>query len=107
MSNDDHDHGACNVVITGSNHLVNRCFGCAVGSNRIAWRWIWNWLWLRKRGRNAVKYHRWPALSQGVNKVSEFIPVARVADMLLLPNRSLITMKKLKYPDIKLVYWAR
>ena len=35
---------------------------------------------------NAVKYHRWPALSQGVNKVFEFIPVARIADMLLSPN---------------------
>ena len=56
---------------------------------------------------NAVKYHRWPALSQGVNKVSEFIPVARIADMLLSPNKVFdYDGKKLKYPDIKLVYWA-
>jgi len=48
-----------------------------------------------------------PTLSQGRNGVTDFIPVARIADMLLNPGglyRYNGTTRT--YPDIKLVYWA-
>jgi biotin/methionine sulfoxide reductase len=48
-----------------------------------------------------------PTLSQGRNGVSEFIPVARIADMLLNPGGTYRYNGKTKtYPDIRLVYWA-
>ncbi|GGI99291.1 biotin transporter BioY [Saccharopolyspora subtropica] len=48
-----------------------------------------------------------PSLPQGRNPVSTFIPVARVADMLLHPGRSYdYDGRRLTYPDIRLVYWA-
>jgi biotin/methionine sulfoxide reductase len=47
------------------------------------------------------------ALPQGKNGVSEFIPVARIADMLLDPGGSFdYDGKTLAYPDIRLIYWA-
>jgi biotin/methionine sulfoxide reductase len=46
-------------------------------------------------------------LPQGKNDVTEFIPVARVADMLLNPGAPFdYNGMKMTYPDIKLVYWA-
>jgi biotin/methionine sulfoxide reductase len=46
-------------------------------------------------------------LPQGKNGVKEFIPVARIADMLLNPGKPFdYNGEKLHYPDIKLVYWA-
>ena len=48
-----------------------------------------------------------PTLSQGRNGVTEFIPVARIADMLLNPGGTYRYNGKTKtYPDIRLVYWA-
>jgi len=48
-----------------------------------------------------------PALPKGHNAVDGFIPVARVADMLLNPGKPFdYDGRKLTYPDIKLVYWA-
>ncbi|KRR10656.1 biotin transporter BioY [Bradyrhizobium jicamae] len=48
-----------------------------------------------------------PTLSQGKNGVSEFIPVARVSDMLLNPGEPFeYNGRSMHYPDIKLVYWA-
>lgn len=48
-----------------------------------------------------------PTLSQGVNSVAEFIPVARIADMLLKPGEPFTyNGASYRYPDIKLVYWA-
>ena len=48
-----------------------------------------------------------PTLSQARNGVSEFIPVARIADMLLNPGGTYRYNGKTKtYPDIRLVYWA-
>ena len=45
--------------------------------------------------------------AQGKNAVSTFIPVARIADMLLHPGASYpFNGRTLTYPDIKLVYWA-
>jgi len=48
-----------------------------------------------------------PTLLQGRNSVADFIPVARVADMLLHPREPFdYNGQQLTYPDIKLVYWA-
>jgi biotin/methionine sulfoxide reductase len=56
---------------------------------------------------NAVLPIRWPSLPQGRNPVEAFIPVARIADMLLHPGaRYDYDGRSLTYPDIRLVYWA-
>lgn len=48
-----------------------------------------------------------PALSIGSNPVKSFIPVARVADMLLNPGEPFqYNGLNLVYPDIKLIYWS-
>jgi biotin/methionine sulfoxide reductase len=48
-----------------------------------------------------------PTLPIGRNTVSDFIPVARIADMLLQPGEPFdYNGRRLDYPDIKLVYWA-
>ena len=48
-----------------------------------------------------------PTLPQGRNSIADFIPVARIADMLLHPGESFdYNGQRLTYPDIKLVYWA-
>jgi len=48
-----------------------------------------------------------PTLPQGTNKVRPFIPVARVADMLLHPGEEFdYDGKRMPYPDIRLIYWA-
>ncbi|MDQ8727736.1 molybdopterin guanine dinucleotide-containing S/N-oxide reductase [Bradyrhizobium sp. LHD-71] len=47
------------------------------------------------------------ALPQGQNAVRDFIPVARISDMLLNPGKPFdYNGQRLTYPDIKLVYWA-
>ncbi|WP_431280685.1 molybdopterin-dependent oxidoreductase [Humitalea sp. 24SJ18S-53] len=49
----------------------------------------------------------WPALPQGENKVADFIPVARLADMLLHPGDPFTyDGGTYRYPDIRLVWWA-
>jgi biotin/methionine sulfoxide reductase len=48
-----------------------------------------------------------PALPQGTNGVKAFIPVARVADMLLHPGEPFdYDGLRLTYPHIRLVYWC-
>lgn len=48
-----------------------------------------------------------PTLGQGRNGVADFIPVARIADMLLNPGTSYRYNGETRtYPDIRLVYWA-
>lgn len=48
-----------------------------------------------------------PRFSQGPNPIDEYIPVARVADMLLHPGASYAYDGQVRtYPDIRLVYWA-
>jgi biotin/methionine sulfoxide reductase len=48
-----------------------------------------------------------PTLPQGRNAVEAFIPVARIADMLLHPGESFDYVgQRRTYPDIRLVYWA-
>jgi biotin/methionine sulfoxide reductase len=48
-----------------------------------------------------------PTMPQGINGVRDFIPVARIADMLLNPGAPFeYNGQQLAYPEIKLVYWA-
>ncbi len=48
-----------------------------------------------------------PTLPTGRNAISDFIPVARIADMLLHPGEAFdYDGQRLTYPDIRLVYWA-
>src|SRR4051794_40714800 len=56
------------------------------------------------RRTNAVPL---PTLAQGRNPVRDFIPVARIADMLLNPGAQYRYNGETRtYPQIKLVYWA-
>jgi biotin/methionine sulfoxide reductase len=46
-------------------------------------------------------------IAQGENPTGRYIPVARIADMLLNPGTAVdFDGKKIVYPDIRLVYWA-
>ncbi|WP_011582921.1 MULTISPECIES: molybdopterin guanine dinucleotide-containing S/N-oxide reductase [Chelativorans] len=48
-----------------------------------------------------------PTLSQGRNAVQDYIPCARIADMLLNPGATFEHDGALRtYPDIQLIYWA-
>jgi biotin/methionine sulfoxide reductase len=48
-----------------------------------------------------------PTLPQGSNAVTDYIPVARIADMLLHPGEPFsYNGNELRYPHIRLVYWA-
>ncbi|WCB93351.1 Dimethyl sulfoxide/trimethylamine N-oxide reductase [Baekduia alba] len=48
-----------------------------------------------------------PSLPQGTNGVDAYIPVARIADMLLKPGEQFdYNGHRLRYPDVRLVYWA-
>ncbi|MGO4391976.1 molybdopterin guanine dinucleotide-containing S/N-oxide reductase [Variovorax sp. M-6] len=48
-----------------------------------------------------------PTLPQGSNAVRAFIPVARIADMLLHPGQGFdYNGQRHVYPDIELIYWA-
>lgn len=57
-------------------------------------------------GRRAVAVPL-PTLSQEKNGIHDFIPVARIADMLLAPGTTYrFNGETRTYPDISLVYWA-
>ncbi|MCA1008073.1 molybdopterin guanine dinucleotide-containing S/N-oxide reductase [Rhodococcus hoagii] len=48
-----------------------------------------------------------PTLFQGADPVSDFIPVAAIADLLLHPGEEFdFDGRRLTYPDTRLVYWA-
>ncbi len=56
---------------------------------------------------NGARRVKLPALPRLPNGVDEFIPVARIADMLLHPGEPFdYDGQRLTYPDIRLVYWA-
>lgn len=56
---------------------------------------------------NPVKQFHWPSVPQGINNVADFIPVARISDMLLNPGAEYdFNGERRTYADIKLVYWA-
>ena len=49
----------------------------------------------------------WPSVSQGRNPVKDYIPVARIADMLMHPGRVYqYNGEQRQYPNIKLVWWV-
>jgi biotin/methionine sulfoxide reductase len=48
-----------------------------------------------------------PTLPQGRNTVRDFIPVARISDMLLQPGMAFdYNGQRLTYPEIRLIYWT-
>ncbi|MBS0538770.1 MAG: molybdopterin-dependent oxidoreductase [Proteobacteria bacterium] len=48
-----------------------------------------------------------PTLPQGANAVPDFIPVARITDMLLNPGgKTTYNGHVITYPDIKMIYWS-
>jgi biotin/methionine sulfoxide reductase len=56
---------------------------------------------------HGVGYHELPRLGQGKNHVTDYIPVARIADLLLHGGEEYdYNGKRLIYPETKLVYWA-
>lgn len=56
---------------------------------------------------NERGYLPWAALPTGRNPVDQFIPVARIADMLLNPGRKFqYDGADHVYPDVRLVYWV-
>ena len=49
----------------------------------------------------------WVALPQGANPVTDYIPVARISDMLMNPGADFdYNGDRRTYPDIRMVYWA-
>jgi biotin/methionine sulfoxide reductase len=49
----------------------------------------------------------WPAMPQGTNPVTQSIPVARIADMLLNPGELYdFDGRERAFPHVRLVYWA-
>ena len=57
-------------------------------------------------GRRLPNY-KTASLPQGKNAVKTFIPVARIADMLLNPGKNYdYNGQTLTFPDIRLIYWA-
>lgn len=49
----------------------------------------------------------WPAVPKGQNRVKDFIPVARIADMLLHPGKAYVYNGETRtYPDPRIVYWV-
>lgn len=54
-----------------------------------------------------VGYHSLPRLPQGKNPVEDFIPVARITDLLLGAGTQFdYNGRRLTYPETRLVYWA-
>lgn len=57
-------------------------------------------------GKAALRL-RGPLFEQGLNPISDFIPVSRIADMLLNPNGTYdFNGERRTFPDIRLVYWC-
>ena len=56
---------------------------------------------------SAYRRFRGPSLPQAANPVRDYVPVARLADMLLHPGAEYTYRgERRTYPDIRLVYWA-
>src|SRR5436190_16758689 len=48
-----------------------------------------------------------PALNTGANPIGSYIPVARIADLLLNPGRTIdYNGRRIELPDTRLVYWC-
>lgn len=58
-------------------------------------------------GRPARQDMRWPALPQGQNPVQDYIPVARLTEMLENPGAPYTyNLETRRYPEAKLIYWT-
>lgn len=58
-------------------------------------------------GRPVRQDMRWPSVPQGQNPIQDFIPVARITEMLEQPGRPYTyNLETRQYPDIRLVYWT-
>lgn len=56
---------------------------------------------------NPVIPFQFPAVQQGLNNVSDYIPVARISDLLMNPGGVFqYDGNDLTYPDTRIVYWA-
>lgn len=56
---------------------------------------------------NAIHRFSWPSLPQGRNAVSDFIPVARITEMLERPGEPYrFNGQTRTYPHVQLIYWA-
>jgi biotin/methionine sulfoxide reductase len=56
---------------------------------------------------NIERPFRWGTLSQGINPVSNFIPVAMISEMLLNPKADYTYQGETRtFPDARLVWWA-
>lgn len=54
-----------------------------------------------------VRRWKWPSMPQGINPVTEFIPTARITDMLESPGQQYrYDGGTYTYPDARLVWWA-
>lgn len=55
----------------------------------------------------AAKLIPWPSMPQGQNPINSAIPVARIADMLLMPNAPYtFDGEARRYPEIDLIWWT-
>lgn len=56
---------------------------------------------------NAVHPFTWPSLPQGQNAISDFIPVARITDMLERPGETYeFNGQRRTYPHARMIYWG-
>jgi biotin/methionine sulfoxide reductase len=81
------------AALSGSMGRPGGGFGCGLGAMH----------------RNGMRLARLPiaALPQGVNNVSDFIPVARISDLLTSPGQEFdYDGGRYRYPDTRLVYWV-
>jgi len=81
------------AALSGSMGKPGGGFGCGLGALH----------------RNGMRLSKMPvaAFPQGVNNVADFIPVARISDLLTSPGKQFdYDGGRYTYPDIRLVYWA-
>ena len=53
------------------------------------------------------KLINWPSVPQGINPVTDYIPVARIADMLAHPGEAYTyDGQHRRYPDAKMIWWS-
>lgn len=81
------------AALSGSMGRPGGGFGCGLGALH----------------RNGMRLAKVPiaSLPQGVNNVADFIPVARISDLLTKPGQEFdYDGGRYTYPDIRLVYWV-
>ena len=108
---------------TADHRARNRCSAPSMASNRCGWRRVLAAMLgqiglpgggfgyalgsLAQYGQAGARGAAARRCRKGRNGVPDFIPVARIADMLLQPGDAFdYNGRRLTYPDITLVYWA-